>query len=132
MEKLPAFCGSMLNHFNEQLSRQVIGFDEEALQLLRKLPWALNFEQLSKMINQLVADAGSSYITSAEIRETFSPILPLTPAAQEQTLHLTGTLEEIEAEIISTVLAEEHMNQSACAKRLGISRTTLWRKISPR
>jgi transcriptional regulator with PAS, ATPase and Fis domain len=40
------------------------------------------------------------------------------------------TLEELEAEIIMRVLEEEHNNQSQAAKRLGINRTTLWRKIN--
>ncbi|MBO7711762.1 MAG: PrpR N-terminal domain-containing protein [Lachnospiraceae bacterium] len=129
MNELPSFCGIILNHFNERLSRQVIGFDEDALRLLRQLPWTLNFEQLQKVIHQLVADASGSYITAGEIQESFSPILPAASSDAEHAVHLSGTLDEIEAEIISSVLAEEHMNQSACAKRLGISRSTLWRKL---
>ncbi|MEZ2660125.1 helix-turn-helix domain-containing protein [Aneurinibacillus aneurinilyticus] len=45
-------------------------------------------------------------------------------------IDITGkTLEELETEIILRVLKEEKNNQSQAAKRLGINRTTLWRKI---
>ena len=41
---------------------------------------------------------------------------------------LTGrTLEDINLQVIQQVLAEHHGNQTAAAKQLGISRTTLWR-----
>ena len=51
-------------------------------------------------------------------------------ASSDHPVSLKGTLAEIEARIISSVLEEEHMNQSAAAKRLGIGRTTLWRKLN--
>lgn len=39
------------------------------------------------------------------------------------------TLEEMEAEYINKVVEEEDFNQTKSAKRLGISRATLWRKL---
>lgn len=46
-----------------------------------------------------------------------------------RTISLEGTLEEIEQRILQTILEEEGMNQSKAAARLGISRSTLWRKM---
>ena len=45
-------------------------------------------------------------------------------------LSLNKSLKEIEKEIARKVLEEEGGNQSATAKRLDISRTTLWRMLS--
>ena len=42
---------------------------------------------------------------------------------------LKRPLKEIEKEIIQSVLRENNGNQSAAAKQLGISRTTLWRML---
>ena len=42
----------------------------------------------------------------------------------------TKTLREIEREIILQICQEENMNQTKTAKRLGISRSTLWRILS--
>ena len=44
-------------------------------------------------------------------------------------LNLSQPFEKIEQDIIHRVLEEENMNQTAAAERLGISRSTLWRKL---
>ena len=46
-----------------------------------------------------------------------------------QSFNLNRTLDEINQDIIHAVLEETGGNQSAAAKRLGISRTTLWRLL---
>ncbi|WP_334196206.1 helix-turn-helix domain-containing protein [Muricomes intestini] len=40
---------------------------------------------------------------------------------------MTQTLDDINYQIIQTVLNEEHGNKEKTSKRLGISRSTLWR-----
>jgi propionate catabolism operon transcriptional regulator len=45
-------------------------------------------------------------------------------------IDLSKTLDEISVEVINLVLAEEKNNQSRAAKRLGISRSTLWKKLN--
>ena len=46
-----------------------------------------------------------------------------------QGFDMTGTMEEIEERIILSVLQDENMNYTSAAKRLGISRSTLYRKL---
>ena len=69
------------------------------------------------------------YITAAEVaavlQNEMRKVSALPPAVD-----LSGTLEDIERRVIEQVLREENMNQSAAAKRLGIGRSTLWRKIA--
>ena len=43
---------------------------------------------------------------------------------------LSGNLENIEKNIIKEIMNEEKGNKAAAARRLGISRTTLWRKMN--
>ena len=43
---------------------------------------------------------------------------------------LSGNLEDIEKTVIEEVIKEEKGNKAAVARRLGISRTTLWRKMN--
>ena len=52
-----------------------------------------------------------------------------TPAAPESGLDLNRPLEEIIHEVVMRVYDEENMNQTHTAKRLGISRSTLWRML---
>jgi transcriptional regulator with PAS, ATPase and Fis domain len=44
-------------------------------------------------------------------------------------INLDGSLDEITKSVIESVLKKENMNQTKAAKRLGISRSTLWKKI---
>ena len=69
----------------------------------------------------------SFYISAEEVQAVLSNEERKTAAAS---FDLSGTLEDIERRVIQQVLKEENMNQSAAAKRLGIGRSTLWRKIS--
>ena len=45
-------------------------------------------------------------------------------------LDLSGTMEDINYRVVMQVLAEEGMNRTLTAKRLGISRATLWRILN--
>ena len=130
LEELPMFCTSILNHYNTQCSRQIVGFSPDIYPLLSRVKWNTNFDQLDQIIHQLVLSKKDSFITARDVKECIEPLLAPVPVAAEHSVSLTGTLAEIEARIISSVLAEEHMNQSAAAKRLGIGRTTLWRKLN--
>lgn len=43
-------------------------------------------------------------------------------------INLNGTLDDIIDQVVDTVLKQENMNRSKTARRLGISRSTLWRR----
>lgn len=129
LEDLPILSSICINQYNLTFSKQVIGFETEALDYLKSLKWALNYEQLQKVIKQLVATTENHYITREEASNAFATLSPKDLPAQPFSIDLTKTLDEIERSIINYVLAEEHMNQSAAAKRLGVGRSTLWRKI---
>ncbi|HWI63352.1 MAG TPA: sigma 54-interacting transcriptional regulator [Symbiobacteriaceae bacterium] len=55
---------------------------------------------------------------------------PVTPRADSsETIALAGTLDEMTERIIAKVLAAEEGNVSRAARRLGVDRTTLWRRL---
>lgn len=111
---------------NAKLGRQVIGIDDTALDLLVAHQWRYNYEELQQTVYQMVLMTESVYITEAEVNTTLAARALL---EEPQPLPLSGTLEQIELQIIRRVLAEEHNNASRTAERLGISRSTLWRKL---
>ena len=126
-DEIPAFLNLLVPLYNEQFSRSVIGFSKEAMAYLTSFNWPLNLAQTETIVRQLVVEAKSPYISSEDVRA----VLRNAPdTATLSTFTLTGTLEEIERRIITEVLKEENMNQSAAAKRLGIGRSTLWRKLN--
>lgn len=130
-EDIEALAGIYIDRYNHTLGRQVIGLEPEALEMLKHFHWYLNLELFQKVIFQLVLRTDGYYITQEEtdavLTETRRDFVPVDTGLP---LDLSGTLEDIEKQIIWHIMQEEDMNQSRVAKRLNISRTTLWRRLN--
>lgn len=119
-----------VSNLNLQLAKEVIGLEPQALTLLQNYDWPDNYNQFKRILTELVTLTTTPYIkadTTAKILKREK--LHSAPASQECPFDLTKTLEEINLEIAQKVLAEENGHQAATAKRLGISRSTLWRML---
>ena len=126
-EDIRSICSLLLNECNRELGRQVTGFQPEAFGLLETFSWPGNLGQLRRVVYSLVLSAQGSYISASAVRS----VLQEQPRSSlDGGIDLSKTLEEMEKEILSLVLRQEDMNQTRAAKRLGISRSTLWRKLS--
>ncbi|RRJ65070.1 sigma-54-dependent Fis family transcriptional regulator [Paenibacillus oralis] len=117
-----------INEYNAKYGKQVAGLRDEAREALERFEWRGNIHQLRQVIEEAVLLAKGLYIEQGEISEVLSTRRMRTEYGKPD-FDLSGTLEEIEQRIIQQVLMEEGMNQVKTAERLGISRTTLWRKI---
>lgn len=127
-EDIPSFINLMIPQYNTALGRSVVGLEPDAMELMVNFEWPLNLVQMEKVLRQMIAASSSFYLTAAEVIAVLNnETREVSPAPS---FDLSGTLEEIERRVIEQVLREENMNQSAAAKRLGIGRSTLWRKIA--
>lgn len=115
-----------INESNRKYGKQIAGIRNEAIGELENYSWPGNITQLKQVINETVLLANGPFIEKEDINNILKTKLKETEMAQ---LGLTGTLEEIEQRIIRQVWLEEGMNQTKTAERLGINRTTLWRKL---
>lgn len=115
-----------INESNRKYGKQIAGIRNEAIEELENYSWPGNITQLKQVINETVLLANGPFIEKGEINYILKTKLKETEMSQ---LDLTGTLEEIEQRIIRQVWLEEGMNQTKTAERLGINRTTLWRKL---
>lgn len=134
-EQLPAIANIYLSHLNTIQTRQIMGIEPEAMIQLQQFDWPHNFTQFQRILKELAASAGGSYITLSEVNEILAreKTQGIFDARAEDTgnpIDLNQTLQEIDYEIICRVLVEEKGNQSKAAKRLGIGRTTLWRMLN--
>ncbi|MDQ1000464.1 propionate catabolism operon transcriptional regulator [Neobacillus niacini] len=115
-----------INESNTKYGKQIAGIRNEAIGELENYSWPGNITQLKQVINETVLLANGPFIEKEDINYILKTKVKETEMAQ---LVLTGTLEEIEQRIIKQVWLEEGMNQTKTAERLGINRTTLWRKL---
>ncbi|MBU8878287.1 PrpR N-terminal domain-containing protein [Bacillus sp. FJAT-29790] len=119
-----------ISELHPKYGNEVVGIRQDALEELTNYDWPGNVEQLKQVIEQLFLQSHSYFIEKKEVETVFYQL-----EQQEKKndalipIDITGTLEEIEKQVITKVLEEEGLNQSKAAKRLGINRSTLWRKL---
>ena len=133
-ERIPALVNLSLGHLNADLSRQIIGAEPEAITLLQNFQWPHNYTQFRRVIGELAVTATGQFITAENVQQTLRKerhVGAFTPHAENAAvpLNLNRTLDEISQDVALRVVEETGGNQTAAAKRLGISRTTLWRLL---
>lgn len=147
-EDIPTLANLYLSNLNVSLAKEILGLTPGAMELLKSFDWPENYTQFKRILSELTVITTSSYITEEtlsgllemEKKTTFRRVGPgASPSGIEGEsgvshsssviLDLKRPLDEINQDIIHAVLEETKGNQTAAAKRLGISRTTLWRLL---
>ncbi|TCN26532.1 sigma-54-dependent Fis family transcriptional regulator [Mesobacillus foraminis] len=112
---------------HQQRGTSPIKIKEEAVALLEAYSWPGNVAELKALVQDAAA-LEKGYVLGKEKIETL--LKDKTPASGTAPgVFLQGSLEEIEKRIILAVLEQEDGNQTRVAKRLGMNRSTLWRKL---
>jgi propionate catabolism operon transcriptional regulator len=133
LQDLDEYIRTFLITFNEKYGKQIVGLRTGVMEALCERKWKNNLFELKKIVELFVKHTDGEYVEE--------DVLPLIRQfdQEEQAANQAGslmngidmnrTLDEIEHDIIRIVLEQEDMNQSTAAKRLGINRSTLWRKM---
>lgn len=129
---IPSLASLYLNEINIQKATQIAGFEPEAMSLLQGFGWKYNLDQFKRVLNELVTMTSTPYISTEHVREVLRNEIrqPEHDTALWKNIDINGTLDDITFEIVNIILSQEDMNQTKAAKRLGISRTTLWRILN--
>ncbi|MBP2659663.1 MAG: hypothetical protein H6Q69_2695 [Firmicutes bacterium] len=117
---IPLLTNFFLAKLNEQNQRNK-RFDFEALQHFAMLPWTGNIRELMNVIERLWLLSDSEEISVEEIEQILPAVFGGTRTGND--------LKDIERQRIEQILREENFSYARTAKRLGINRTTLWRKL---
>ncbi|TDF99767.1 PrpR N-terminal domain-containing protein [Paenibacillus piri] len=136
-DELEALIRSLIAKSNETSGKQIVGLRPDVLNSLLERPWAGNFNELKETIDRLVHYAKGDFIDESALagleHDALSEGWRNTGSGNQAGIsggiNLNQTLEAIERDVIQAVLKQEQMNQSNAAKRLGINRSTLWRKL---
>ena len=123
---IPILASLLTGHFNYCFSKQIIGFAPDAMEELIQYPWPGNNEQFYRVLQQLVAACSSDMLSGSAVHNALALEKKIYAVSSISAVP-KGTLEEITKQGVQSVLAEEKMNKTKAAQRLGIGRTTLWR-----
>jgi transcriptional regulator with PAS, ATPase and Fis domain len=129
-EDIPLLARYFLERYSRRQGKDMTGFSREAQLFLLKYDYPGNVRELENAVERAVALADAQVITEKELPTDMFQSRMLRPAREG----LAGyspewTLEELEREHIRTVLQKYGGNVSRTAASLGISRSTLWRKM---
>lgn len=133
-EDIPSIITLYLNQLNTAVGKEIIGFEADALQTILDFPWKENLDQFKRVLKELVITARGSYITQDETRAVLRKESPSVPILLPGTaaVKINQPLSDINYDIACMIIEEEDGNQAKAAKRLDISRSTLWRMLKSR
>jgi|GEM_PF-3494673 len=127
-EDIPYLVNQFLTEYHQQLGTQPVRLREEAMAILSGHGWPGNLEEMKSYVKK-IALAEKSYVIEKQTILSLPFDQPSSGFEPSFYLDPKHNLKQIERFIIEQVLKEEDYNQTQAAKRLGINRATLWRKL---
>ena len=148
---IPALARHLLTRFAEQQLMRPLTIDNEALTVLMRYGWPGNVRQLASVLlraglecnsGSLGADGFPHIATQSRFSGRATDVVPrLSKHSSDAAVNGVGavtlfdddghirTLEEIEADLIRLAIGHYRGRMTEVAKRLGIGRSTLYRKL---
>lgn len=152
-EDIPALTEHFIARFNAQEKMSVSGATSDTLKMLATHEWKGNVRQLENMIFRAMILSDGNHLRPSDFPqisglipqmaqiidgEDLNPLDSLVPANEsddkgavsvlDREGHLR-TLEDIERDLIAFAIETYHGHMSEVARRLGIGRSTLYRKV---
>ncbi|MDY0404226.1 PrpR N-terminal domain-containing protein [Virgibacillus sp. 179-BFC.A HS] len=128
-EDIPAFVNYFLTEMHEEIGNETLGMKADAMTFLMQFDWRGNLPQLKKMIRELSMMTDGYYVELSQVKDLAANVSEMQKNEASPDVPFSGTLKEMERKMIAQVMQEVGNNQSKAAKRLGINRSTLWRKL---
>jgi two-component system response regulator HydG len=124
-EDIPLLASHFLGRFNERSHGQK-ALTASALARLKAHDWPGNVRELQNIIEQAASLSSANEIVAADI-QIEEPAA--TPGASALPRRLSDVVEDAERRAIEEAMARCQGDQGRVAKELGISPTTLWRRM---
>jgi two-component system response regulator HydG len=122
---IPLLARYFLRRFAAEQGKEIVDFSSEAMRALFDYAWPGNVRELENSIEHAVVLTKERYVEIADLPAMIRTPLEQIPPAHER----RGTLAENERNMLRQVLEECSWNKKEAARRLGISRNTLYVKL---
>jgi two-component system, NtrC family, response regulator AtoC len=128
---IPLLAYTFLREFVQEHRKAVNDFQPEALQALMNYPWPGNVRELRSEIERAVVLCQKDRIELANLSPTLRSGGSLSAESEFRTMLAQDglTMQEAEKQIILRALKESDGNRTLTAKKIGVSRRTLHRKL---
>jgi len=126
---------ALLDHFlaaaNRAQDREVAGFSPEVIEVLSAYPWPGNVRELANLVERLVALKETGPVETADLPQELQSAPRSAPvtAAAGASVPFEAARRAFEREFFARLLGETRGNVSEAARRAGISRPNLYRRL---
>ena len=142
---IPLLVNYFLNKYKYKFQKNIEAISEEGIELLRRYEWPGNIRQLENIVERLVISNDEALISTNPVKKLLLSLdstgMQKSAIYGENTINsidnkstiavpVDESLENIEKYIIQWMIEKENGNKALVAKRLGIGRSTLWRKLN--
>lgn len=124
-EDIPLLVQHFISKYNRELNRHIKNADNETMRILRAHRWKGGIRELENVIERALILCEGDYITP----EDLPPNLVKTSKENEIPDRLKEAVATFEKEHIQNILKRTSMNKEETAKILGISLSSLYRKM---
>lgn len=127
LEDIPLLVEYFIQQFNQKYKKEIRGLDPKVMALLQKYHWPGNVRELQRVLEYAFVFVKGHIISQKHLPELEEPL-------QEPRLALSSgpippSLWEDERETIQRALRKARGRRQVAARMLGISRSSLWRKM---
>jgi len=128
-EDIPHLIEYFLEHFKNKYSKQYLKLSSSAYEALLSYNYPGNVRELKHALERGVLLSKNGIINIENLPEEFSNIQPSIKRCLSNNLSLQECLSSLEKTLIMNTLKETGGKKIEAAKRLGISRKVLWKKL---
>ena len=125
---IPLLAGHFLSRFAAVQQKSIQGFSSEAVRLLLDYPWPGNVRELENSLEHAVVLAKGDRVEISDLPTSLLQNRSAPPATDRSYSNGISIMEN-EARLLKDVLDECGWNKKEAARRLGISRSTLYGKL---
>jgi two-component system response regulator HydG len=128
-EDIPLLAHHFLEQFSKKNRKQIKGFTPQAMDRLLKYDWPGNVRELMNAIERAVVLARGDYLAEEELPLIPQNTQPEGEIPSRDIIPADLPLDEVEKTTILKMLELTEGNKSEAARRLGITRRTLHKKL---
>jgi two-component system response regulator PilR (NtrC family) len=129
-EDVPLLCQHFLEVYRKSMGRLIQGFTNEAMNAMMQYQWRGEVRELENVVERAVIFCDKEYIGLEHLPEYFRQVSThggmITPGGQQT---LRDAVKAFERTYIEQVLVNHERNKEATAQALGVSLSSLYRKM---
>ena len=127
IDDIPLLVNHIVKKYNKILNKNIQSVSPSAMSLLMDYNWPGNVRELENIIERTLILSSKNIIETNDLARSFSKLVP--EITQKSIEKKEMTISGMEKWLILNTLESSKENQKLIAQKLGISTTTLWRKL---